>query len=206
MKTEQEVHRYRDALRAAVNRPAAGERGKTVFVVETTDLKRQPSGCGSCSVCCTVLAIKELDKPVNEDCRHLVPLDLAGEPPRGGCCTIYADRPKACQAFECLWLMGVFGGQNPHHRPDRLGLMFDVQPEGFIAGPIPTAREAWPGASREGPGKEFLDELSKKCLVLIMRIGAPRSIIGPPTLMRDLQDKMATRLTEYSSKRSDEFK
>ncbi len=164
-----------------------------MFIVKTTNLVRQPEGCGSCSVCCTVLGIEELEKSPNEDCRHLIPLDLGGSPPQGGCCTVYNDRPKACQTFECLWLMGVFGNQNPHHRPDRLGLMFDVQPDNFVAGPIPTAREAWPGSSRSGPGLEFLQDMSKKCMILIMRRDGSRSIVGPPTLMKNLQDKLVVK-------------
>lgn len=172
-------------------------------------LKRQPDGCGSCCACCTILGIEELDKPPNEDCRHLVSLDVAPEPPKGGCCTAYDDRPGACRTFECLWLRGVFGGQNPHHRPDRLGLMFNLQPEDFVAGPIPCGHEAWPGASREGPGLEFLEELKRRCLVLVKRLdGRPAEIIGPPTMLKDLQDKMTRHANDQPNftSRSDDAK
>jgi len=55
--------------------------------------KRQ---CGSCSLCCKVLHIPELNKPVNQWCPHC-------RPGKGGC-SIYADRPDVCRVYQCGWL------------------------------------------------------------------------------------------------------
>jgi hypothetical protein len=60
-----------------------------------------PRTCGSCSLCCKLLAIDELDKPAGRWCRHC-------RPGRGGC-SIYADRPDVCRGFHCGWLDGVVG-------------------------------------------------------------------------------------------------
>lgn len=75
--------------------------------------------CGSCTACCTVLKIEEpLNKPAMEPCKHLCD--------KG--CGIYADRPKVCQTFECLWLASQ-GFRDPDTRfpkvmrPDACGLM-----------------------------------------------------------------------------------
>jgi len=52
--------------------------------------------CGSCSLCCYVLDIDELNKPANTWCQHC-------RPGNGGC-DIYADRPPVCRGFVCQWL------------------------------------------------------------------------------------------------------
>lgn len=68
--------------------------------------------CGGCGVCCKLPAIPELDKPVHTTCVNYV---------AASGCSIYADRPGACRAFECGYL------QNPalsdDWRPDRAGFM-----------------------------------------------------------------------------------
>src|SRR5262245_60474645 len=51
--------------------------------------------CGSCTLCCKVLAIDEIKKPRNEWCPHC-------EKSKG--CKIYLERPSECRSFECLWL------------------------------------------------------------------------------------------------------
>lgn len=53
--------------------------------------------CGSCSLCCKVLRIEELDKPAGGWC----PYCTAG---RDGC-KIYDGRPKSCRTFQCAWLI-----------------------------------------------------------------------------------------------------
>lgn len=58
--------------------------------------------CGSCSLCCKILDIPELDKPSGRWCSHC-------KPGKGGC-EIYSDRPLVCRAFGCQWLAdGSFG-------------------------------------------------------------------------------------------------
>ena len=47
--------------------------------------------CGACTLCCTALAVPELDKPNGVPCKHLTPEG----------CGIYEDRPPSCRAFEC---------------------------------------------------------------------------------------------------------
>ena len=51
--------------------------------------------CGSCSLCCKVIGIEALDKPVGHWCPH-------AKPGRG--CAIYHQRPGECRDFSCLWL------------------------------------------------------------------------------------------------------
>ncbi len=52
--------------------------------------------CGSCGLCCKVMAIRELKKPAGTWCKHWG---------KGIGCTIYATRPQECKGFNCIWLV-----------------------------------------------------------------------------------------------------
>ena len=58
--------------------------------------RREPRSCGTCSLCCNLLFVADLDKPENVWCQHATP--------RGCGCGIYATRPAGCAAFLCNWL------------------------------------------------------------------------------------------------------
>lgn len=49
--------------------------------------------CGSCQLCCELLAVYELDKPVNTRCPN--------QTARG--CSIYKNHPESCKVFTCAW-------------------------------------------------------------------------------------------------------
>jgi hypothetical protein len=51
--------------------------------------------CGSCTFCCKVMAIEELEKPDGTWCVHCA---------IGKGCKIYDDRPEVCRIFSCSWL------------------------------------------------------------------------------------------------------
>lgn len=50
--------------------------------------------CGTCTMCCTLVPVKELLKPANTRCEHQFS--------RG--CRIYAKRPLSCRMWNCAWL------------------------------------------------------------------------------------------------------
>ncbi|HYH17562.1 MAG TPA: hypothetical protein VD995_02990 [Azospirillum sp.] len=52
--------------------------------------------CGTCTLCCKLMRVPELDKPAARWCDHCAP--DAG-------CRVYAGRPESCRGFRCLWLM-----------------------------------------------------------------------------------------------------
>jgi hypothetical protein len=54
--------------------------------------------CDGCTMCCKMLAVPELQKPMGVRCTHA----LKGK----GCggCAIYERRPTSCRSFDCLWL------------------------------------------------------------------------------------------------------
>jgi len=119
--------------------------------------------CGTCSACCTVLGVEEIDKPVDEPCKHLAT--------KG--CAIYATRPQSCRDYHCLWRAGVLDGEA---RPDRLGIVIDVsndQPDLLFA------REFRPGALIEN--RSVLNKLAQNAVVVFITPGGQaRTAIGPP--------------------------
>jgi hypothetical protein len=64
--------------------------------------------CGTCSLCCKVLRIPELDKAAGEWCRHC-------RPGRG--CGIHAIRPFVCRGAYCEWMIAK--GLGPEWKPER---------------------------------------------------------------------------------------
>ena len=56
----------------------------------------QPAkSCGSCTLCCKILGIEEVDTLAWEWCQHCKP---------GKGCGAYEARPAVCREFECQWL------------------------------------------------------------------------------------------------------
>jgi hypothetical protein len=70
--------------------------------------------CGECYRCCVAFGIRELKKHQDQACRH-----LDGRNPTARC-AIYADRPKACREYFCLWREGLFDDED---RPDKSGVI-----------------------------------------------------------------------------------
>ena len=52
--------------------------------------------CGTCTLCCKVLAIPEVPTPRDQWCRHCRP---------GEGCGIYEQRPEPCRTFHCGYLL-----------------------------------------------------------------------------------------------------
>ena len=94
--------------------------------------------CGPCTLCCKLLAVEELGKPMSQWCAHLKP---------GAGCGIYETRPHSCRTFECVWLMDP---EMPHRfRPDQTKVVLDQDPEGLWL--IARCDPANPGAWRRNP-------------------------------------------------------
>lgn len=72
--------------------------------------------CTTCTLCCYLPEIEFFAKPANTPCVHC----RINEG-----CTIYADRPKLCRDFLCLWRKDE--GLGPEWEPARSGMMVYVQ-------------------------------------------------------------------------------
>jgi hypothetical protein len=58
--------------------------------------------CGTCALCCKLVGIAELNKPMGQWCPHCLK--------RGGC-GIYPSRPEECRTFNCGWLTNAEIGE-----------------------------------------------------------------------------------------------
>lgn len=79
--------------------------------------------CGSCTLCCKVLGVAELDLAPGRWCEHCVP-------GKGG--TIYDSRPPSCRTYTCIWRMWRETGQSVEDglRPDRCHVILDSSLDG----------------------------------------------------------------------------
>jgi hypothetical protein len=73
--------------------------------------------CGSCSLCCKVLPVRELDKPAGQWCVHCVP---------GSGCAAYAARPPSCRRFFCAWRLDPNLG--PEWKPEVCRFVLSADP------------------------------------------------------------------------------
>jgi len=64
--------------------------------------------CGTCTLCCKVAAVEELEKPNGVWCSHCK---------SGKRCTIYERRPSSCRSFYCQWMLEK--GLGPEWKPER---------------------------------------------------------------------------------------
>jgi len=90
--------------------------------------------CGECTWCCYFTTAPELNKKVNEYCKHCIP-------DKG--CSTYEQRLQVCKVFSCLWLKQQ---QIPESlRPDRCSVMFELPGycKTYIAYVDPEKPDSW---------------------------------------------------------------
>lgn len=80
--------------------------------------------CGTCTLCCKLLGVDEVESKAGEWCRHC---DRAG-----GGCRIYEKRPDPCRTFECVWLQSqtMATPLAPALRPDRCRVVLTPTTDG----------------------------------------------------------------------------
>lgn len=90
--------------------------------------------CGTCSLCCKLVTVAELEKPSGTWCTHCSP---------GKGCGIHAVRPNACRSWNCLWLLSPELG--PQWKPDksRMVLMADGRTRRVFVRCDPGFPKAW---------------------------------------------------------------
>lgn len=64
--------------------------------------------CGSCTLCCKVFAVPEVESPRSVLCKHCIPN-------KG--CSIHSSRPPICREFFCNWLL--IDTLGPEWQPER---------------------------------------------------------------------------------------
>jgi hypothetical protein len=126
--------------------------------------------CGSCTLCCKVLAITELQKPRGTWCPDCSP---------GKGCNIYETRPAECRSFMCGWLTDPMLG--PEWKPDRSKIVLTLARDGN--GIEVRCDPGFPNAWRRDP---YHGTILQWCAVarahgdiVIVCVGAKMTIIAP---------------------------
>ncbi len=119
--------------------------------------------CGSCGLCCKLVAVEEIGKPAHQWCRHFA---------AGKGCAIYADRPGECRTFRCLWLMQPQLSDDWRPNRSHIVLYFSNDRTHLIANVDP----AYPGVWRDAPLHETLRGWSRQGngagMAVIVKVGS----------------------------------
>ena len=126
--------------------------------------------CGTCTLCCKVYALPELEKPPGVWCKHCAP---------GKGCKIYDAPPDPCRLFNCLWMTD--GKMPDEWRPDRAKFVLSIFPSnGFVYGQVDPGS---PGAWRRQPYYDGLRTMSTTLLDerrhVIMFVGDEATLVMP---------------------------
>lgn len=145
--------------------------------------------CGECTLCCTLLPVKGLNKGASVRCRHQRSLlHQAG----AGCAVYHKEGfPVECALWNCRWLMD--DTTEKLQRPDRSHYVIDIIPD-FITGVAQDGREQkaaaiqvwidprYPDAHRDPAFREWLVENAGGCVALIRRDSENAMVLIPPQM------------------------
>ncbi|MSP21103.1 MAG: hypothetical protein EXQ93_06245 [Alphaproteobacteria bacterium] len=88
--------------------------------------------CGTCTLCCKLLHVPELDKPMGTWCTHCK---------QSSGCTIHEARPQACRDFFCGYLQSVALTEDWY--PAKSRIVVTGEPSGIVLYVDPGQPEAW---------------------------------------------------------------
>ena len=132
-----------DALAMAATQAAAGK------------------SCGSCTLCCKLLRIAELDKPHGVWCTHARP---------GQGCAIYAERPRECRTFHCGYLAVAELSDEWH--PVKSKIVLIAEPSGGVTAVVDPGRpDAWKHEPFYGQLKAWAADVVQRRQGVLVRVG-----------------------------------
>jgi hypothetical protein len=104
--------------------------------------------CGTCTLCCKLIAVTEFNKPPGEWCLHVV---------RKGGCGIHPTRPTGCRTFFCHWMTEKTLG--PEWKPEKSKLVAVPGDGGHMTVFVDPGT---PGAWRQAPYFETIQRWSRE--------------------------------------------
>ncbi len=122
--------------------------------------------CGGCTMCCKLLGVVELDKPMGVWCAHAL---------KGSGCAIYEQRPQTCRTYDCFWL--THPEMADYWKPDRSRMVVTAQ-EGWSLISI-LVDAGYPDAWRKHPYYADLKAWSERSDQLQVVAGKRRWMIFP---------------------------
>lgn len=125
--------------------------------------------CGSCTLCCKVMGIEELEKPPGRWCSLCAP---------GRGCKAYDERPPSCRIFSCAWLTSDFVPEALKPNRSKVVLALDLGGTRLVAYPDADAPAAW----RREPMQSFLKAQAARSgggWHVVLRIGDQMWLVRP---------------------------
>lgn len=127
--------------------------------------------CGTCTLCCKLVAVAELTKPTNKWCDYCA---------IGIGCRIYDKRPQSCADYRCMWLNEPEAIPE-EFRPDKVKCVITVSIDGPVVVYVdPNRPDAW----KTGKFGLWLETLSKKIQVVVLK-GRAQMPEGKITVAKD---------------------
>jgi hypothetical protein len=124
--------------------------------------------CGDCALCCKVMAIEALAKPVNSWCPHCTP---------GRGCMTYADRPAECETFGCLWLVNDLLGEE--WKPNISKFVLTTSDDGIEVRCDPGFPDAWRKEPYASEIREWAASGETSDMTVIVIVGQKVTLITP---------------------------
>ena len=126
--------------------------------------------CGTCTMCCKVYRIDDLEKPAGKWCVHCA---------IGSGCKIYDSRPQQCRAFDCVWVQSE--DLPASWKPELSKIVFSVWPStGFIYGQVdPKSPFAWQKEPYLSGMRQWSEQLLAQRRHLLVFVGSEATLIMP---------------------------
>ena len=124
--------------------------------------------CGTCTLCCKLMKVSELDKPSGTWCKHVV---------QGKGCGTYETRPHSCRAFLCGYLSTE--SLSDAWYPGRCKIVLSSSERGITAQIDPSRPDVWRQAPYYEQFKSWARVMSPMGRIRLWRIGARAIVILP---------------------------
>ena len=131
--------------------------------------------CGTCTLCCSLLPVSEIDKKAGTMCVHC----------GGSGCLIYDERPESCRKFQCAY--SQVKNADTKLRPDHCGVLFEKVKGDVMLGLVDGERTRYPHVN--GQISQFIKEGIN---VVMVDKGAPTVIhtdkTNPAAVLKSIKE------------------
>src|SRR5215475_1746836 len=140
-------------------------------IVQNTDTRVIPGReCGSCTLCCKVYNIPEINKPAGKWCTHCKP---------GKGCTIHNALPEQCAVFNCMWRTEA--PMDRVWKPDQSKMVVTISPvNGYINVQVDASvPQAWRKQPYYGQLHQWARNNLQKGIYVIVFVNEMATLIMP---------------------------
>ena len=143
--------------------------------------------CGTCTACCEVMIVPELNKPANKLCQFA-----------DGGCRMYEHRPPTCKDWNCLWLKGEMRDRD---RPDKVGFVPWLMPQSLVrewGHPVIAFREIKEGSTVVPTGAQTIKKYNKKGVsVVVIRKESGRVFYPANGFAKNMRESFTAQGVDY---------